>query len=221
MEDPTWWMRDHSEVKNINLHVIYPFGRSTFYLCRRLANIFHLLCQVAYQGRSTEDPAPWLHTACENILRLFETSWYIKYHVSKASYHIQVPHVGAPKTSHLLAENVVERITGMRQRPMNPHKQRLLAAEIRSATLPKAKDEKKNTGKKPKSSSSSKKKEAEQAADPESSRSAYSKSKREFMEKFLEPILDCQHASIDFTIHAQILSQVNLFSQGWLRKILD
>lgn len=89
---------------------------------------------------------------------------------------------------------------------MNPHKQRLLAAEMRGATLPK--DEKKKPQKKPKSSSS-KRKEDKQALDPESSRSAYSKAKRDFMDKFLEPILDCQHASIDFAKHAQILSQVN------------
>ncbi len=155
------------------------------------------------------------------LVKNFEVVWnklvYQVSCISKASYDIQVPHVGAPKTSHLLPENVVERITGMTQRPMNPHKQRLLASEMRSATLPKEK----NTGKKPKSSSSSKRKEVKGASDPESSRSAYSKSKRDFMDKFLEPIWDCQHASIDFIRHAQILSHLNLFSQGWLRRILD
>ena len=77
--------------------------------------------------------------------------------LSKASYTIDLPHVGdAAKASHLLPDDIIKRSTAVRHRPLNPHKQRLLAAA-----------EKKAQG------------------DPETSRSAYSQSKREFLHKLL------------------------------------
>ena len=110
---------------------------------------------------------------------------YSIYNVSKASYAIQVPHVGdAAKTSHLLPEHIIDRVVADSHRPLNPHKQRLLAASTRAVATPKA-----HTAptKKPamRTSSAAKKKEALAKADPESSRSAYSASKRDFMEKLL------------------------------------
>ena len=99
-----------------------------------------------------------------------------KYHVSKAGYAIQVPHVGdAAQTSHLLSGHIIESVTAGTHQPMNPHKQRLLAAEARAAVLPK------DTKKQPKKRAPSKTmlKEKKAAQDPDSSRSAYSSAKNE------------------------------------------
>ena len=70
-------------------------------------------------------------------------------------------------------------------RPMNPHKQRLLAAEARAVVLPK------ESKTKPKKRAPSKAalKEKKASEDPESSRSAYSMAKRAFMDKLLDQIL--------------------------------
>lgn len=114
---------------------------------------------------------------------------YIKYHVSKAGYAIQVPHVGdAAQTSHLLPDHITESVTAGTHRPMNPHKQRLLAAEARAAVLPKDTKKPPKT-KKSKAPSKTAAKEKKAAEDPESSRSAYSSAKREFMDKLLDQIV--------------------------------
>lgn len=110
---------------------------------------------------------------------------YIPCILSKASYTIELPHVGdAAKTSHLLPDDIVHRSTAVKHKPLNPHKQRLLAAETRAAALPK---EPSGSKPKPRKSQPSKSEKAEKKAkeDPETSRSAYSASKRDFMEKFL------------------------------------
>lgn len=70
---------------------------------------------------------------------------------------------------------------------MNPHKQRLLAAEARAAALPKDTKNQPKTKKKAPSKTAVKEKKA--AEDPESSRSAYSSAKREFMDKLLDQIV--------------------------------
>lgn len=116
------------------------------------------------------------------------TTNYSIYNVSKASYAIQVPHFGdAGKTSHLLPEHIIDRVTADSHRPLNPHKQRLLAASTRAVVTPKAPTA--PTKKPAMRSSSTKKKEALAKANPESSRSAYSASKRDFMEKLLDQLV--------------------------------
>lgn len=118
---------------------------------------------------------------CMNIFKYT----YIPCILSKASYTIELPHVGdAAKTSHLLPDDIVHRSTAVKHKPLNPHKQRLLAAETRAAALPK---EPSGSKPKPRKSQPSKSEKAEKKAkeDPETSRSAYSASKRDFMEKFL------------------------------------
>ena len=53
---------------------------------------------------------------------------------------MEVPEGGSPTVSHLLPADIANKILNSKQRPINPHSQRLLAAEAREANaLPKAK----------------------------------------------------------------------------------
>ena len=53
---------------------------------------------------------------------------------------MEVPEGGSSTVSHLLPADIANKILKSKQRPINPHSQRLLAAEAREANaLPKAK----------------------------------------------------------------------------------
>ena len=104
----------------------------------------------------------------------------------EAAYDIEVPRC-EPTCGHLLADDLVRGVCKGKQTPVNPHAQRLLAAELRAANPAKAKA-------KPKGSPSAKakgapKKKAKRSLDKgneiEPTRTAYSQAKKEYMEKRL------------------------------------
>ena len=122
--------------------------------------------------------------------------------MAKASYHIEVPLLGHdPMTEHLLPEVVVNQVLSpdVEHKPLNPHKQRLLAAEARSANPPQKKPAsktKKGTCKAQKKSEKSAGSKKERKPDdgnapPEAARTVYNAKKREFMQKFFGFI--CSH----------------------------
>ena len=115
--------------------------------------------------------------------------------MAKAGYHIEVPLLGHdPMTEHLLPEFVVKQVLSpdAKHKPLNPHKQRLLAAEARSANPPqkkpaskKSKVQKKAEGSHAEKSGGSKheKKSDDGNAPPEASRTVYITKKYEFLQK--------------------------------------
>ncbi len=90
-------------------------------------------------------------------------------------------------TSHLLPDHIIQKVVSKKQLPMNPHKQRLLVAEAKSATL----ETSKKTPKvgKGKAATKSKAKVAtpsDTGDDSATSRSAYSAAKKAYMDKLLD-----------------------------------
>lgn len=115
--------------------------------------------------------------------------------MAKAGYHIEVPLLGHdPMTEHLLPECVVKQVLSpdVKHKPLNPHKQRLLAAEARLANPPqkkpaskksKSKAQKKSDHTEKSGGSKKEKKPDDGNAPPEASRTVYNSKKQKFMQE--------------------------------------
>ena len=106
----------------------------------------------------------------------------------EAAYDIEVPHC-EPTCGHLLADDLVKKVCTGKQTPVNPHAQRLLAAELRAANPAKAKAKPK-TSPKAKAKQSVKKatKSKDKGNEIQPTRTEYSQAKKQYMEKRLHCI---------------------------------
>lgn len=108
---------------------------------------------------------------------------------SKEHYYLEAPK-SVPTSSHLLPENIVAKVLSSKQAPVNPHSQRLLAAEARAAQpVPAKAKAKAKTKAKAKANAKTeadtdhpkKKKKSAEDNGIEPTRTEYSKTKKEFM----------------------------------------
>ena len=128
----------------------------------------------------------------------------------EAAYAIEVPEC-VPTCGHLLPDGLVREICQDKVSPMNPHAQRLLAAEVRAANPAKAKakakaepkskakakaDPKNKEKAEPREKAKSSKRSKDGGNEISPTRSEYSTAKKAFMDKKLHRIHSVHHTYI-------------------------